>query len=170
MFPHKWHQIHMFSWFNHHVSNGFYGKWRVLLPWPMGFLVLSESSSHPSSIPLNPGWLRTGFPVLGISYSPIYQNPSVIGIYWDILGYMKGSIIPELIINRQGYRSQPLRKMWFSPFLLPSPGCRLLGFSSFSVCRCSRQKLQSWMHLAEMWTATEKIGSSWDFNGILMGF
>jgi hypothetical protein len=30
--------------------------------------------------------------------------------------------------------------------------------------------LQSWMHLAEMWTATEKIGSSWDFNGILMGF
>jgi len=54
----------------------------------MGFLVLSESSSHPSFIPLNPGWLRTGFHVLGISYSPIYQNPSVIGIYWDILGYI----------------------------------------------------------------------------------
>ena len=113
-------------------------------------------------------WLvKNGIPR---SWNIILPNISKPICYWDILGYMKGSIIPELIINRQGYRSQPLRKMWFSPFLLPSPGCRLLGFSSFSVCRCSRQKLQSWMHLAEMWTATEKIGSSWDFNGILMGF
>ena len=48
------------------------------------------SVQNPSVIPLNPGWLRTGFPRSWTFIIPKYPQ------------YIKGSIFPELIINQQG--------------------------------------------------------------------
>ena len=56
-------------------------------------LQFNKKPSHASSveiIPCNPGWLRTGFPVLGLLESPIYKG-------WIF--------IPQLIINQQGFSS-----------------------------------------------------------------
>ena len=48
-------------------------------------------AQNPSLIPLNPGWF-IGIPLLDYG---LWNNPQ----------YMKGSIIPELIINQQGFSS-----------------------------------------------------------------
>ena len=62
---------------------------------------VNEASERDVSNVQNPkelfhdiGWLRTGFPVLGLYWIKYFlYNPP----------YMKGSIIPELIIKQQGF-------------------------------------------------------------------
>ena len=71
------------GYFDHSSKSCYYSIQNSVSIFPV--TACEQCEINPSIIPFNPGWFRTGFPVLGL-----WNNPQ----------YMKGSIIPELIINQ----------------------------------------------------------------------
>ena len=71
------------GYFDHSSKSCYYSIQNRVSIFPV--TTCEQCEINPSTIPFNPGWFRMGFPVLGL-----WNNPQ----------YMKGSIIPELIINQ----------------------------------------------------------------------
>ena len=65
---------------NRHPGAGFrnHSSYRYLIS--QGFPSHFRNIQNPSVIPFNPGWLTTGFPVLGLQYMILESSTPKIGV------------------------------------------------------------------------------------------